>query len=811
MIKSVIKRNGEIEAFNVSKLAKWQEWASNNQVKWAPLFESVVKTFKETESSRTIQMAFINKLLSQETWAGNLMAGRLYASVVSKDLYPEGIPTIRELHTKLKDLGFMRSLGYTDEEYSELEKIIQHKGDYSLAHYQIKQITEKYCLQDRQKKLRFETPQFVDMRLAMAMAENEVGDKKIKEAASFYHHFTNNLVNNPTPNYMYIGTQRASSPSCCLYVIPDNVPGIAAAHHIGEMMASAGAGIGAVMKIRSSGDKIRGGELVHFGKKRYLDSHSRLVIENTAAGRSGALNIGVSIYDPDFTYMAMLQNPRTPTSERNRNSHVTFQDNPTFARRVALNLPFTPWNTATAPGLWELMTSGDDAAFEKAYEKFEQDNPQIPRSDAREVLLKFKNQANQVGTVYGLDVCEVNRHTPHRDAINCTNLCTEIALPTKEFETVAQLYKPEYTGMANITITDGVEETTIPISMGAAFKKTRNGVTRAVDGYCLLPGDEITFSGVPRKIVSTSIDQQPEVALCNLSAIIVSNMMEATDEEYLAATLVALKSIDYTIQSTTYKLTQVGWTAKKRLNAGVGIMGLATWLAKKGMRYDTRVGLSEIHRVMERHMYFLIKASIQLGRERGNAEWIDRTKWVDGWLPIDTYKQGVDKYHDAVLMYDWEALRTELIANGGMRFSTLFTIMPGESSSKKSGPPNSIYPVRMLAMKKSDSSNVIDWVAPYAEELRWDYQSAWDIDTLDMIKVYGIANKFTDQTVSADMYRDRRHKLELSADKLIQEYLLMKEVGMPTHYYNNSRVSQDDEQEDMVNGGPACGAEGCSL
>lgn len=818
MIETVIKRDGLLEPWNIKKLAKWQEWATDGgKVPWTQILEKVVARLKPIEKSRDIQMAFIDEFLALKTWDGNRSAGKLYSTVVSKDFYPLGIPTVCELHEKLQKLGFMKDLGYNIREYEEIEQIIDHKRDHDLAHFQIKQITEKYCLQDRVKKLRFETPQFVDMRLAMAMAEHEPAYTKIDQVKKFYDLFSKNIVNNPTPNYMYVGTKRSSSPSCCVYVIPDNVAGISAAHHICEMMASGGAGIGTVMKIRSLGDKIRGGELAHFGKKRYLDSHSRLAIENTAAGRSGALNTGFSIYDPDFTYMIMMQNPRTPISQRNRNSHVTVQDNPTFARRVARNEDFTPWNTYTAPGLWEIMTSGDDEAFETAYKVFEENNPNLPRFNAREVLLKYKNQCNQVGTVYGFDVCEINRHTPHRDPINSTNLCTEIALPTREFESVEQLYHPRYIGSGKAIVAYGKNSTVIEIDLAKKYKKTRNNVTRMVDGYCLLDGDTVELEVEDDnyqtcKIVSVNIDQQPEVALCNLSGIILPNLFDATDDEYFEACIAALKSIDYTIHNTTYRLPHVGWTAKKRLNAGVGIMGLATWLAKKDLRYDTRAGLTEIHKVAERHMYFLIKASIALGREKGNAQWIDRTKWVDGWLPIDDYKKGVDKFHDAQLVYDWLSLRKELIANGGMRFSSLFTIMPGESSSKKSGPPNSVYPIRQLSMKKSDSSNVIDWVAPFAEELKWSYQSAWDIDPLDLIPCYGILNKFTDQTVSCDLYRDRRQSLELSADKLIQEYLLMKEVGMPTHYYSNSRVAEENDQStDLVNEGPSCSAEGCSL
>lgn len=809
MIEIVIKRDGTQEPWMVKKPAKWQEWGTRGKVAWAPIFERVVSRLKRVETSRNIQMAFIDEFLALKTWEGNCAAGRLYATVVAKDFYPQGIPTIEELHKKLRELGFMRDLGYSSEEYKEIEKIIDHQLDYQLAHFQIKQTTEKYCLQDRAKKLRFETPQFVDMRLAMAMAENEVGQKKIDEVREFYYHFSHNIVNNPTPNYLYVGTKRSSSPSCCLYVIPDSVSGIAAAHHICEIMASGGAGLGQVMKIRSAGDDIRGGELIHFGKKRYLDAHSRLAIENTAAGRSGALNTGVSVYDPDFNYMVMLQNPRTPISTRNRNTHITIQDNATFARRVARNETITPWNVYTAPHLWDAMVSGDDARFEREYKAFEEANPNIPRVSAREILLKWKNQWNQVGTVYGNDIGELNRHTPLRDSINCTNLCTEISLATKEFESIEQLYKPEYFGEAKITIQAGSDIREIPIKMGEHYTKTRHSVSRKVEGYCLLVDDIVEIDGQEFKILDTDIPQQPEVALCNLSGAILPNLFKATDEEYFRACMVALKSIDYTIHSTHYKLPHVGWTAKKRLNAGVGVMGLATWLAKKGLRYDTRAGRTEIHKIAERHMYFLIKASIQLGRERGNAEWIDRTKWVDGWTPLKTYKRGIDKYHDAQLQYDWDELSQELIDNGGMRFSTLFTIPPGESSSKKSGPPNSVYAIRQTAMKKSDSSNVIDWVAPYAEELQWDYQSAFEIDTEDHIIHYGLWNKFTDQTVSADQFRNRRHTLELSSDKLIREYLLMKEVGVPTHYYGNSLIAEENEKS--FNNNIGCESGGCTL
>ncbi|MFO5736522.1 hypothetical protein, partial [Klebsiella pneumoniae] len=67
-------------------------------------------------------------------------------------------------------------------------------------------------------------------------------------------------------------------------------------------------------------------------------------------------------------------------------------------------------------------------------------------------------------------------------------------------------------------------------------------------------------------------------------------------------------------------------TSKKRMSAGVGIMGLATHMARAGLKYSSDAGKAEIHFIAERHMYFLIKASLKIAKGRGNAPWIDKTK-----------------------------------------------------------------------------------------------------------------------------------------------------------------------------------------
>jgi ribonucleoside-diphosphate reductase alpha chain len=130
------------------------------------------------------------------------------------------------------------------------------------------------------------------------------------------------------------------------------------------------------------------------------------------------------------------------------------------------------------------------------------------------------------------------------------------------------------------------------------------------------------------------------------------------------------------------------------------MIGVAEYFAKRGIRYDSAYGLEVAHQMAERHLYFLIKAALRLGKELGNAPWIHKTRWADGIFPIDTYKKNVDKITPHKLRYDWETLRAEVIANKGIRFSSLVGHMPAESSSKSSGSPNGLYPIRELDMKK---------------------------------------------------------------------------------------------------------------
>ena len=308
-----------------------------------------------------------------------------------------------------------------------------------------------------------------------------------------------------------------------------------------------------------------------------------------------------------------------------------------------------------------------------------------------------------------------------------------------------------------------------------------------------------------------------EIALCSLAAIVEPNIK--SDEEYASAAYYSLKMIDKCISLADYALPHVGVTAKRRLNAGVGLMGVATRMAKCGLKYDEPRGLQKLHDIAERHSYFLISASLRLGQELGNAPWMHKTKWPEGWLPIDTYKKAVDELVPPTYKYNWELLRKDIINNGGIRNSTLVTHMPGESSSKASGCANSLYPIRNLNMKKTDAQNAIDWCAVDDDIYGNQYQNAWQISSVDLIKAYSVIQKFTDQSISADLYRDRTVNINISTEEIIDTFKTMVKYGLKSRYYQNSltsasktEIKEEDGEDNIETNQPAmCGSGGCTL
>lgn len=278
MIEFIVKRDGAEEAFSPDKLNRWSEWAAQylgGFVDWAGIAMRTVSKLPAKCSSQELQLALIQECKDQKSWAYYRMAARLYIPYIRKQMYggDGSVPHIRQIHAELAKWGLMRELRYSADEYDQIDALLEHKRDFNYAEFQIRQIIEKYSLADRRNDSDspilgryFESPQHVYMRMAMALAEDEAPETRMRHLEKWYSHLSCNRLNAPTPNFANLGTTHNGLISCNLYACSDTERSLGIGDHIARTMTVASAGIGGILLCRSINDPVRGGLIVHQGR-----------------------------------------------------------------------------------------------------------------------------------------------------------------------------------------------------------------------------------------------------------------------------------------------------------------------------------------------------------------------------------------------------------------------------------------------------------------------------------------------------------------------------------------------------------------
>lgn len=425
MIKTIIKRDGSKEEFSPAKINGWGEWASKAlgaYVDWPSVVMDTVSRCPEECTSRELQEKLIQTCVDNDSWSYNRMAGRLYAALTYKDLYNGELPTVKEVQDRLVAAGLMVPLDFTDEEYAQVEKIINHKRDLNYAYFQLKHIRKKYALRNRVTGAEYESCQFTFMRMAMALAEGE--EDKMAEVKAYYDMFSENVLNAPTPNYVNLGTPLKGYASCCVYTVDDDRRSLAIGDHIAYTMTCMSAGIGAHYNTRSIGDPVRGGAINHQGKLPYFRSLVAATRANMQSSRGGASTIYYTVFDPEVNDISRLKNPMSTEDKRIRGADYAATSNKFIARKIARDEEMFTFTSFTAPDLYQAFYSGDEKLFEELYNKYEND-PLFVKNyvKPRDIMLTVLNEGYETGRAYLMFADEANRHTPFKDKIYSSNLC----------------------------------------------------------------------------------------------------------------------------------------------------------------------------------------------------------------------------------------------------------------------------------------------------------------------------------------------------------------------------------------------------
>ena len=254
---------------------------------------------------------------------------------------------------------------------------------------------------------------------------------------------------------------------------------------------------------------------------------------------------------------------------------------------------------------------------------------------------------------------------------------------------------------------------------------------------------------------------------------------------------------DEIIDHQHYPVEAAKISTEKRRSLGIGYIGLAHYLAKKGYTYDQKLGWRQVDKLTEAFQYYLLKASNEVAKEKGKCDYFDRTKYSDGILPIDTYKREVDEIVNRKYTYDWEWLRKE-IKESGLRHSTLSAQMPSESSSVVSNATNGIEPPRDYLSIKKSKKGPLKQVVPDYKRLKNSYTLLWDMKGNEgYINIVSVMQKYFDQAISGNWSYNPEHfeDGQVPISVMAQDLLTTYKLGWKTSYYQNTYDSKKDEDE----------------
>ena len=438
----IVKRTGEREPININKIHKVVEHAceglagvSSSQIEMNANIQ-----FYDQMSSNEIQEILVrsaNDLISLDNpnyqyAAARLLTYGLYKQVFKKFL---AIP-LKEIIKSNIDRGLYDPAileSYTSEEIEVLDSYIKHKRDENFTYAGMRQVVDKYLVQDRSTGEIFETPQFMYMMIAATLFANYPAETRMHYVRRYYDATSLFKVNIPTPVMAGVRTPVRQFASCVLVDSDDTLDSIFASDMaIGRYTAQrAGIGINAG-RIRGVNAKIRGGEVAHTGIVPFLKKFESTVRCCTQNGvRGGSATTHFPFWHQEIEDVLVLKNNKGTEDNRVRKLDYSIQLNLTMYQRLLSGGNITLFSPHDVPDLYEAYF-GDAAVFQELYEKYERatsiKKKTVPAMELFSALIK---ERAETGRIYIMNVDHCNTHSSFKDKVYMSNLCQEITLPTK--------------------------------------------------------------------------------------------------------------------------------------------------------------------------------------------------------------------------------------------------------------------------------------------------------------------------------------------------------------------------------------------
>ena len=443
----IIKRDGRKELLDINKVHKMTEAACEglNGVSSSEVEMNSGLQFTDSMTTNEIQEILIksaNDLISLESPNYQYVAARLLLFSLQKHVFGKFTPS--NAHTPLRfvvarniergvyDRAILEK--YSDDEWAKLDSYMRHDRDWNFTYAGLRQVVDKYLVQDRSSGSIFETPQYMYMMISATLFADYPRDTRMRYIKKYYNAVSQFKINIPTPVMAGVRTPMKQFASCVLVDVNDSLPSIFSSDMaIGRYIAQrAGIGINA-SRIRGINSRIRGGEVAHTGVIPFLKKFESTVRCCTQNGvRGGSATVHFPIWHQEIEDILVLKNNKGTEDNRVRKLDYSIQISKLFYERFLNNEDITLFSPHDVPGLYEAFGTDE---FDEMYVKAERKTSiKKTKISAQELFGELLKERAETGRIYIMNIDHANSHSSFLDKVSMSNLCQEITLPTTPIE-----------------------------------------------------------------------------------------------------------------------------------------------------------------------------------------------------------------------------------------------------------------------------------------------------------------------------------------------------------------------------------------
>jgi ribonucleoside-diphosphate reductase alpha chain len=447
---TVTKRDGRKEPIHLDKIHRVLDWAAEGlehvsvsqvELKSHIQFYDGIKT---ADIHETVIKATAD-LISEHTPDYQYMAARLAVFHLRKKAYGQFEPPALFEHIKkqVKNGKYDSHIleDYSEEEFNLMDSFIDHERDMNFSYAAVKQLEGKYLVQNRVTGEIFESAQFLYIMIAACLFGKYPRETRLDYIERFYHAVSTFKISLPTPIMSGVRTPTRQFSSCVLIECDDSLDSINATASAIVRYVSQRAGIGInAGRIRALGSGIRGGEAFHTGCIPFYKYFQTAVKCCSQGGvRGGAATLFYPLWHREVESLLVLKNNRGVEENRVRHMDYGVQINKLMYTRLIKNGVISLFSPSDVPGLYDAFFANQDE-FERLYLQYEQDESIKKQTiKAVELFSLLMQERASTGRIYIQNVDHCNTHSPFDPSvapIRQSNLCLEIALPTKPLKNV---------------------------------------------------------------------------------------------------------------------------------------------------------------------------------------------------------------------------------------------------------------------------------------------------------------------------------------------------------------------------------------